>query len=56
MLVNAGADVNTRNFQGNTPLHYAIGFLHKGIVDLLIENGANEQIRNNKRLTAWEGI
>jgi ankyrin repeat protein len=56
LLINAGYNVNAQNFQGNTPLHYAINFFHRKIVNLLIENCADENLRNSKKLTPWEGI
>ena len=37
----AGTDVNARDSIGETPLHYAARWGHKGIAELLIANGAD---------------
>ncbi|KAF4526426.1 hypothetical protein B566_EDAN009240 [Ephemera danica] len=44
-LVERGADVNTRDKDGNTPLHFARRF--PDIFNLLLENGADETQANN---------
>lgn len=47
MLVDAGADVNAKNKNGDTPLHYASENRCTGIVELLIKAGANVNAKNN---------
>ena len=56
LLLEKGADVNTTNNQGNTPMHYtnAYGFIK--CTDQLLKYGANEKIKNSKGLKPWEGI
>ncbi|RXM92945.1 Ankyrin repeat domain-containing protein SOWAHA [Acipenser ruthenus] len=44
MLVDAGLDVNTR--AGYTPLHIAALHDHRHIIDLLINYGANQNVRD----------
>ncbi len=56
LLIKEGANVNTQNYLGNTPLHYTIASNSSDISDLFIENGANETIKNKRRLTCWQGI
>jgi ankyrin repeat protein len=41
-----GADVNTKNVLGYTPLHFAAEQGHNEIVELLIANGADVNARN----------
>ena len=53
LLIREGANLNTQNQEGNTPLHYAIAYNMSAIVDLLVESGAKETIKNKKRLTCW---
>ena len=40
----------------NTPLHFAVNLNQKVIVNLLINYGADEKIKNNNGLTPWQGI
>lgn len=42
-LIKAGADVNAKDFRGDTPLNIAMGFGSFGIdfADILIKNGAD---------------
>ena len=56
MLLLNGSEVNTQNFFGNTPLHYAHSFGQRRIFDLIIENGGDQAIKNSKGKTPWEGI
>lgn len=51
------ANVNTQNKVGNTPLHYAIAYKYNSIMQMLIDTfNADETIKNQWRLTPWEGI
>lgn len=54
LLLNLGLDINQQNYDGNTALHYAKDMKNWKMVDLLIENNANENIANNNNLTPWE--
>lgn len=54
-LVDHGADVNTRDRHGNTPLHsIAGGIVNLGVVDFLLRSGADETIINNNGETALD--
>jgi ankyrin repeat protein len=49
-LINKGAEVNNADILGNTPLHYILSkndFINEGILELLLENRANPNIKNN---------
>jgi len=49
VLINHGADVNARNGSGRAPIHYAITFGYKAVVELLIARGADTNLT-----THWE--
>jgi hypothetical protein len=55
-LIEAGADVNTRNNEGSTPLHTAAFLCHPEIVEALLANRAEKSIRNNAGATALESV
>lgn len=46
ILIEAGADVNTRNNQGDTPLHIACQNKLFGFVPMLLNAGANPNMIN----------
>ena len=43
-----GADVNVRSKSGTTPLHDAMNFLSQEIVDFLLKNGADPNVKDEK--------
>ncbi|VDI19545.1 Hypothetical predicted protein [Mytilus galloprovincialis] len=47
-LIRHGANVNTQNYIGNTPLKLAATKCHFNIVKMLVEHKANINIRNNE--------
>ena len=51
-LVTQGADLNSRNREGNTPLILATRYFNMRSINTLLENGANVNARNNGGLTA----
>ena len=51
-LVSQGADVNSRNSDGNTPLILATRYFNILSVNILLEHGADVNARNNDGLTA----
>ena len=46
LLARGGADLNTQNRDGKTPLHYASGIGDIEVVEALVQNGANVNLRD----------
>ncbi|KAF1778577.1 Alpha/Beta hydrolase fold [Phytophthora cactorum] len=57
LLVARRANVNHRNAQGNTPLHFAMAYDGEGVLgEYLISHGADDTIENNSGLTPYDGL
>ncbi|POM57554.1 Hypothetical protein PHPALM_37914 [Phytophthora palmivora] len=57
LLVTRRANVNHRNAQGNTPLHFAMAYDGEGVLgEYLIAHGADDTIENNGGLTPYDGL
>jgi ankyrin repeat protein len=54
LLLTKGFEVNTQNYDGNTPLHYAVDAQTKKCIDILINFGADESIENDQGMIPWE--
>jgi ankyrin repeat protein len=53
LLIEKGAELNVRTqTDGNTPLHFAVGYENVAGVALLLANGADRSLTNNEGLTA----
>jgi ankyrin repeat protein len=50
-LINSGIDINAKDNQGNTALHYAAQYYNTELIQLLINSGANVHAENNHGLT-----
>ena len=50
-LLKSAADVNSKNGNGSTPLHYAAGCGQIEIVKLLLAHGADKNIKDNEKNT-----
>lgn len=48
LLLEHKADVNTKFFENNTPLHFAVGLKQLEIVKILLDYGASINARNNQ--------
>lgn len=51
LILDSGADINTRNKKGNTPVHLAARLDLEDIFELLLDYGADLSIRNNSQRT-----
>lgn len=51
ILLQYGADINTKNNYGNTALHDAIELEQMELIHFLIKNGANVNSINNFKMT-----
>lgn len=56
VLLEAGATIDSKNYDGSTALHTAAFFCHTDMVKLLIGKGADKSIRNNAGATALESV
>tara|TARA_B100001250_G_scaffold186348_1_gene160179 strand:+ start:1969 stop:3759 length:1791 start_codon:yes stop_codon:yes gene_type:complete len=55
-LIEAGADVNQKEKEGQTPLHTAALFCYPKIAQALLDNGADKTIKDNDGQTALEMV
>ena len=46
ILLKAGFDIDEKGDMGNTALHYAYKGKHQDIIELLLKNGASDEIIN----------
>ena len=53
-LIVKGANLDLQDKEGNTALHYAFKYNCKESQGILIENGADEQIKNRDDLLPWQ--
>ena len=51
ILINAGANIQCKDKEGNTGLHLAIDIQKMSIIDLLLDNGVDITIENNDGYT-----
>lgn len=53
-LITNGADINCKDNQGLTPLHWAVFYNAEEMVKLLLQKGADKTIESKKGKTAWD--
>lgn len=56
ILLENGADINSLNLEGNSPLHCAADRTDNSTVIYLLKNGANIRIANHKGQTAFDVV
>jgi ankyrin repeat protein len=56
ILIDAGADLERRNYSGGTALHQACFFCQPKIVELLLQSGADPNKKNNRNLTPLDSV
>ena len=57
LILNRGADINKRNGNGQTALHYALAFDTTGeLAEFLIEKGADDSLENMFGLSPYDGL
>ena len=56
VLLRAGANVNSTNAFGETPLHIAAIYDRHNVIELLLKEGADETIVNNHGETAFDCV
>ena len=54
LLAEAGVNLNMRDLNGWTPLHHAIANRQGEVADMLIEKGADKEIKNDDGLTPFD--
>jgi len=52
ILIEFGANINSRNMQGETPLMYSVDQKKVNMVKLLLKNGANMNLLDQRERTA----
>ena len=52
LLIQHGADINGRSFDGKTPLMFAAMFDRAAMIDLLLQHGADPTISTENGMTA----
>ena len=55
-LIEAGADINSRNKNGDTPLHISSFLCYTEIVQSLLDKGADKNARNNAGSKPLDGV
>ena len=53
-MIQNGADVNAADNDGNTPLMHSVISENVKVIEILIENGANIEVKNAEGKTAYE--
>jgi ankyrin repeat protein len=56
LCMRRGADLNIRNLNGQTPLHFAFGYGYTELGEYLVQKGADDSICNKDGLTPYEGL
>ncbi len=56
VLLRRGAQINSANLSGQTPLHYCYGYGYEDVGAYLVKRGADDSIRNKDGLSCYEGL
>lgn len=55
-LLRRGANIDTQNKKGHTPLHFCFTYGFTDLGNYLIAKGANDTLTNLAGLTCYEGL
>ena len=56
LCLRRGSKINSRNLNGNTPLHFAFGYGFSDLGEYLISKGADDSVHNANNMTCYEGL
>jgi len=56
LLLRRGADMNSTNLMGQTPLHYLFAYGAQEMAEYLLSKGADDSLANADGLTCYEGL
>ncbi|KAL7528461.1 hypothetical protein ACHAXR_002457 [Thalassiosira sp. AJA248-18] len=56
LCLRRGSQINNRNLNGNSCLHFAFGYGFDDLGEYLISKGADDSLTNSNDLTCYEGL
>ena len=56
LCLRRGAEINTQNLVGQSPLHFCFAYGFEEMAEYLISKGADDRLTNADGLTCYEGL